>query len=363
MTKQDYEKQIDEYLGKAAAEYALPGLSVGLTVGEDSPHAAAGLKIFKAQGYADLGRRIPLEVSDVFHMASVSKLFVSTGILLLVSEGRLRLDDRLLAVLPWFCPVDARYADVTLRRMLSHTAGVPDVIDYGWLTPQVDADALRRYLTSEEVLAQPLLWTPGDDRFCYSNLAYELLGALISEISGQTFEAYIQQNIFDKLEMRDSTFLTIDARILTTDLSALPAQVGLPPHLALPHIKVTETSIERQSYYPYNRAHGPSSTLTSTLADLAKWGEAHIAGLAELPYALIWEPRAVVPNNGEHMGLGWFIREQGGRWLYGHEGTDDGFRASFWICPELKIQITVLSNLEKAPVKKISKNLFALLLE
>ena len=63
------------------------------------------------------------------------------------------------------------------------------------------------------------------------------------------------------------------------------------------------------------------------------------------------------------MGIGWFMREQtvdGKTYkLLGHEGTDDGFRASFWICPELGLVTVVLSNLSGAPVKRINKKLFA----
>ncbi len=62
------------------------------------------------------------------------------------------------------------------------------------------------------------------------------------------------------------------------------------------------------------------------------------------------------------MGIGWFMREQNkGPQVYrlcGHEGTDDGFRASFWMCPDLDIVTVVLSNLSGAPVKRINKKLF-----
>ena len=75
-------------------------------------------------------------------------------------------------------------------------------------------------------------------------------------------------------------------------------------------------------------------------------------------YEPVWKPQAEVPNNGEKMGIGWFIRKQLGHTLYGHEGSDDGFRASFWICPELDTVTVVLSNLSDAPVKKINKKLF-----
>ena len=128
-------------------------------------------------------------------------------------------------------------------------------------------------------------------------------------------------------------------------------------------------------HYPYTRSHGPSSTLTSTLEDLLIWGDVHIAGfrkannvpanvlLSAEAYTHIGYEYATVPNNGEKMGLGWFMREQEGFRLYGHEGTDDGFRASFWICPELEIVTVVLSNLSGAPAKKISKELFGALVQ
>ena len=95
--------------------------------------------------------------------------------------------------------------------------------------------------------------------------------------------------------------------------------------------------------------------------------EARAPLLRPKTYRKIWRPYATVPNNGEQMGLGWFMREQtvtsddGTSCTYqlcGHEGTDDGFRASFWICPELDMVTVVLSNLSGAPVKRINKKLF-----
>jgi CubicO group peptidase (beta-lactamase class C family) len=98
---------------------------------------------------------------------------------------------------------------------------------------------------------------------------------------------------------------------------------------------------------------------------MRRFGKAHLAGALLSPetYERAFTPYALVPNNGEHIGLSWFIREQRSFVLYGHEGTDDGFRASFWICPQLDVQITVMSNLSGAPVKKINKQLFELLMD
>ena len=126
---------------------------------------------------------------------------------------------------------------------------------------------------------------------------------------------------------------------------------------ARPHEKDKEKTIVRSKDFPYNRAHGPSSTLTSNVIDLEKWGDAHLKQrlLKKETYELAWKEVALVPNNGEHIGLSWFRREQNSFVLFGHEGTDDGFRASFWLCPQLELSVAVCSNISGAPVKKIQQ--------
>ena len=102
----------------------------------------------------------------------------------------------------------------------------------------------------------------------------------------------------------------------------------------------------------------PNETVASRIAADATPPAAHSDLLSPGTYQHIRHEYAEVPNNREKMGLGWFMRRQGGYQLYGHEGTDDGFRASLWICPKLKLVIVVLSNLSGAPVKKLNKKLF-----
>ena len=65
-----------------------------------------------------------------------------------------------------------------------------------------------------------------------------------------------------------------------------------------------------------------------------------------------------MPNNGEKICLSWFAREQNGAVLYGHEGSDDGFRSSLWLCPDLDAYVILCANISDAPLKKISKQIF-----
>ena len=114
-----------------------------------------------------------------------------------------------------------------------------------------------------------------------------------------------------------------------------------------------------------------------------KWARACMGDSADLPQGAalhetsanlhgimdaMWQDKAIVPDTGEKMGLGWFIREVAGPdgkiyTLMGHEGSDDGFRTSFWICPQEKIGIALLCNLTDAPLKKLSNKLFKMLID
>jgi len=349
-------QKLDEFLEKALVNYDLPGLAAGVSIGENSRSEHAGLRHLGAKGYQDLAERKALKPEHIFHMASVTKLFVGTSIMKLAEQGKIDTEGHLTDYLPWFFMADERYRQITIRQLLSHTSGMPDVEDYHWDRPETDDYALERYVRSKEVAEAHLLWDPAEGRFAYSNIGYEILGVVIAAVSGIPFEAYVQKNIFEPLGMDDSTLLTFERGIYE---KYSPGSVDL----CTPHEKNNAKEIVKTEHFPYNRAHGPSSTLTSNIIDIEKWGTAHLEKRIMKPetYEEVWAEQALVPNNGEHICLSWFKREQNGYTLYGHEGTDDGFRASFWICPELELSIIICSNISNAPVKKISKQIFDLL--
>lgn len=356
-------EKLDDFMNKALINYDLPGLAVGIRIGEidgkpdtdNRSYGTDGFVYHNAVGYQDFIDQKPLKPEHIFHMASVTKLFVGTSILMLWERGSLELDGRLTDYLPWFTMKDERYREITVRHLLSHTAGLPDVKDYLWDKPELDEGALERYVRSSEVKDAYLLWAPSEGRFSYSNIGYEILGVVIAAVSGMPFEDFVRRNIFEPLEMKDTTLLSYERGIYHDD--------GQDENLCTPHEKDEDKKIVRSPHFPYNRAHGPSSTLTSNIYDLEKWGQAHLKQrmLKKETYEHAWKEQALVPNNGEHICLSWFQRKQNGFVLYGHEGTDDGFRASFWICPELQLSIVVCANISGAPVKKINKQIFDLL--
>lgn len=332
---------LDDHLKKAFYYYDLPGLAVHVT--------ADGNNYYFAQGWQNAIDKTPLKKDHVFHMASVTKLFVGTSILMLWEKGLLNLDGKVSDYLPRFSMADERYKEITLRHLLTHTSGMPDVKDYHWDNPQTDRDALMRYVLSSEVSKAHLISDPGEGKFAYSNMGYEVLGAVVATISGVEFEDFVKENIFIPLKMSDSELLTFKR-----DMA----------NVCSPHEKSADNHFSIVEHFPYNRSHGPSSTLTSTIKDMSIWAEAILNKkiLSPATFEEAWKVHATVPNNKEGICLSWFRREQNGHLLYGHEGTDDGFRASFWVCPGKMIAITVCSNLSGSPVKRINREVFDLLL-
>lgn len=368
---ENYNNKINDYLKKALVNFDLAGVTAGVWVDNDSPLESAGLSFAGAYGKADVETDTDLRPEHFSHMASISKTLTACAALRLWEDGKLQFEDKLCDLLPWLVIDDSRFKDITFKQMITHTSGLPGVTDFQWTNPDIDSDAIKRYALSDDVRKAGFVNTPGDNIFSYSDMAFDILGRVVAEVSGVTYEEYIDEHILRPAGMDDSTMLvhertkfgrSIDANKATREEISKSLEMDdlLNAGLAMPHMKNDKNVIIRQPYYPYNRRHAPSSTLNTNIFDIKKLGDAHMAEQLLKPetYHMMFTTETIVQNNGEGMGLGWFIREQNGYTLYGHEGMDDGFRASFWMCPELKAQIVVLANIGKAPVKKISRQLF-----
>src|ERR1051326_2497234 len=113
------EKRLEPLIEQTVASYELAGLAIGIVQGEDLIYA-------KGFGVRHLDTREPVAANSLFHLASVSKPFVATGIMQLVEQGRLVLDAPVAGYLPSFTLSDERYQAITVQQMLSHVSGMPD---------------------------------------------------------------------------------------------------------------------------------------------------------------------------------------------------------------------------------------------
>jgi CubicO group peptidase (beta-lactamase class C family) len=306
-------------------------------------------------GVRDKGTAETVTPETMFHLASVSKPFVATAVASLATartacEPVLDLDAPIVAWVPEFALADGRAGEVTARGLLSHSSGLPDVSEFGWHDPQLGDDALSDFARS--LSGRRLLTEPGSV-FSYSNAGFELLGLLLSRVTGTTFENAVRQQVLAPLEMRNSTFLRSD----------VPAHLGASPHVGMPP-RVPEGA------YPYTRRHAPSSTLHSNLVEMGRWIEAHFppgepcaegstgqpARLDPGLLDLMWRP--VVPLDEPpwevEMALGWCVGSYRGHRTVGHSGGDPGFGSMLVLVPERRTGVVVLANSNTVPTSAIA---------
>ena len=332
---------INAFVNQVIQSHHLSGIAIGV-VRDAQPYFAAGF------GVRSLESGEPVTENSLFHLASISKLFVATAVMQLAEQGKLALTDPPEKYLPYLKIKNPFGAELTIGHLLSHTSGFPDATDYHWDTPEYDDDTLERYVRSLDV---ELLFAPGEG-FAYSNIAYEVLGDLVAKVSRMSFEDYVKANILDPLEMKTSTHF----------------RKNVPPVLSVtPHVSDLTTRVSE--VYPYHRAHGPSSTLHSNAAEMNLWARANLSGEANilLPATLadMWSPRAAVgkPDRPDkRAGLGWFIDTHRGLRTVYHSGQDVGFCTYFVLIPEQGIGVTVLCNTSPAPVEEIAFGILDILL-
>jgi CubicO group peptidase (beta-lactamase class C family) len=323
-----YDQKLQPVLERIIKEQTLPGFAIAVVEGNRVAYAA-GFGVRNVTRKED-----PITTRSVFHMASITKPFVATSLMQLVEAGKLDLAAPVAKYLPYFRMADERYKAVTVRQLVTHTSGMPDVEDYEWDKPQYDDGALERYVRSLAPLK--LEFEPGE-RFKYSNIAFEILGDVVAKISGETFEDYVQRHILTPLKMKDSTLLVKQAD---------------PTLLAWGHERTGNGNPFPSRVYPYNRKHTPSSNLHSNVLDMARWAIANMNRgelddariLKASSYDVMWAPAEPRSTPSRVAGISWFLSEHRGHKLVEHGGSDTGFRTGLALVPERKIAVVWMTN-------------------
>ena len=154
-----------------------------------------------ALGFRDAEDKLPITEDTIFQLASISKTFTGTAVMLLVRQGKLSLEDRITKYFPEL----TAYEGVTVRHLLNHTSGIPDYFDDAdwfidiWKEEKrvPGNDEILRFL--RETKAKPY-FAPGEGLH-YSNTGYNLLALLVERLSGVPYEEFLQQNIFEPAGM------------------------------------------------------------------------------------------------------------------------------------------------------------------
>ena len=156
-----------------------------------------------AYGWRDAENKLPMQEDTIFEMASVTKMFTATAVMLLVRDGRLSVDDEYTKYFP-----DYPYPGVTIRHLLTHTSGMPDDFETDtWVCPAWENE--KRIPPCSEILrfiresGEEASHAPGET-FRYTDIGYCLLANLVEKLSGASFEDFLKKNVFGPAGMKDS---------------------------------------------------------------------------------------------------------------------------------------------------------------
>jgi CubicO group peptidase (beta-lactamase class C family) len=352
---------VDSVAAAFMKDAGVPGLAVGI-LRPGHPN------IEKGYGVTRFGTDTAATARTVYHMASISKPFVATGVMQLVEAGKVELDAPHSRYITRFRMKDPRASSITVRQLLTHVSGMPDVTDYDWEHPQYDAGALERYIRG---LADSSLSAAPGEKWDYSNIGFEVLAELIAVVSGQEFETYVREHILVPTGMTHST-------MLMTDIDSTK--------LAWGHTRSDSGAVSQTSAYPYNRRHAASSTMHSDAHDMLRWARINMNRgeldgqriLKTESYDQLWasqrdmfaalKERAAragipLPYESFHQGLSWFVLGWKGHRLINHSGGDRGFRTDLFIAPDDSVAVVVMANQERADVGELARSLLALVLK
>lgn len=167
-----------------------------------------------AYGYADLPNEIHNEINTRFATASAGKVFVAVGILKLVEEEKLSLDDTIGGLVDF--DLNKIDKNITVKQLLNHTSGIPDYFDESIMDEYdelwIDFPNYKIRKSSDLLplfIDKPMMYGPGD-RFKYNNSGFVVLGLIIEKVTGLPFDTYLKEQIFDPCGMLDTGYYELD---------------------------------------------------------------------------------------------------------------------------------------------------------
>ena len=282
-----------------------------------------------AAGVNHAGTGQALVTDSRVHVGSVAKTVLATGILRLVSQGRLRLDTPVSQLLPNVVldnPWEASHP-VLVRHLLDHTAGLDDARIWQVFSTQARPDTPLVETFTRDGAALRIRSRPGA-RFSYSNTSFNLLAAIIEAVTGQRYERYLDVHLLQPLAMYDSSFAFVSQEGARAD-----------PRLAMGHL---ENAVPHAAAAMYLRAGSQFTTTARDMATFARFlmSDGRVAGGAFIDAALLRAMGSPVgtdaAKNGLAVGygLGLATRDRHGVVGHCHGGSTVGYRAMFCVFPE-----------------------------
>jgi CubicO group peptidase (beta-lactamase class C family) len=331
----------DRYVAQAVRDWRAPGLAIAVVRGDSVVMA-------KGYGVLDIGKPDPVNEHTRFAIGSTTKAMTSVALGMLVDEGKLRFDDRVIDILPEFRLYDPYVTrEITVRDLLTHRSGLAST-DLMWL---------RADFTPEEMIRRLRYVRPASSfraQWDYQNNVYAIGGAIVAKLSGMPWENFVRARIFQPLGMSESVPLVSDA------IDA--------PNVATPHGIVRDSV--RQVPYRTTDPVASAGSVYSSVSDMAKWmrfildsgrvGTKRLltpATFSEIVTPQIRVPLGLYPAlrlarpHGFSYALGWFVQDYEGEVVWMHTGSINGMSAILGLLPDHRVGVMVLANLDHVELR------------
>jgi CubicO group peptidase (beta-lactamase class C family) len=316
----DASNDVSNYVRSEMQRRHIPGLALLVS---------RGGRIVQAEGFglANVELQVPVKPETVFQSGSVGKQFTATAVMMLVEAGKVGLNDPLTKYFPNAPPT---WKEVTVRELLSHTAGFGDY---------PDTFNFRKDWTEPEMLklveSIPLAYPPGT-KWEYSNLGYLTLGILIHRVTGEFYGDFLQQRIFQPLDMQTTRIIS---------------EADIIPNRAAGY-RLVKGELKNQEWVAPKVNTTADGSLYFSILDLAKWDAALYTEklLKRSSLDQMWTPAKLKngqPNNAGY-GFGWEADDRHGHHVVSHTGSWQGFKTAIARYINDQLTVVVLANLAEA---------------
>jgi CubicO group peptidase (beta-lactamase class C family) len=322
---------VDAWLDSLQAYRHIPAMSAGVVVGDN-------LVWSKGYGTLDADHKIPAGSDTIYSICSISKIFTSISLMQQYEAGKVRLDDPITTYLPWAkLKNDGQDSvPITLRGMLSHSAGLPRESDFPYWSGPDFPFPTREQIRASIANQSPL--SPAERYFEYSNLGLTLVGETVEAVSGETYAQYAKTHVLDPIGLRDT-------------------RTSMPMELYGTRLAVGYGALKRDGsrdlLKPFN-AQGitPAAGYTSTVQDLAKFASWQFRLLRTgqpdvLKASTLREMQRVQfldPDWKTSWGLGFTIQHRDNHTYVGHAGDCPGYHTVLMLRTEDELGVVLMDN-------------------
>lgn len=306
--------KIDDYINGEMIRQHVPGLTLGII--KDGKLVSE-----RAYGLADLELQAKTTKDDLFQIGSITKQFTAFGAMLLVEEGKIKLDDPVSAYIP---EAPEAWKNIKVRNLLYQNSGLKDYA----LVPGIGLlDDYAKPLWMDKMTKLPLDFEPGQ-AWAYSNTNYALMGWIIEMASGKPYTEYMTERVFKPLGMTHTRYDNQDEII---------------PRRAHGYLILDKDMVRAKGVGMSIHSDG---SIISNIEDMAKWDEAlrERKLLKPSSYDLIWSPGKLNSGRGRYYGMGWFLGLPGTPAYVGHGGNSIGYSAGLARFTDAKITVILLCN-------------------